>query len=325
MTTTPKNEPTASAGLPRRQHADQYSGTRYRSSRRPPATEYQCDLCPDAAEFWDHCHDHGTVRGPLCRSCNGSEYLWPHTHHGVRHLMRCPGCRTAGHPPLRARIQRAAMTVGLVLGHVHTGPSGSGWPGEWDGGREQWRERWEEVFRQLSAGGIDATAVCGQAECGARWRVTLSRDDFHLLDRVRMLTQPLLPGQGGRSPERQFQAENTPVFWHATPPEGPVFADTDRPGPVTVLVPGAYGRRLEAALGDLLGEIATEVRWVDRGRSASLEITAHTIGLIALNALLHLPRHRMDPGSWTRAEDHGQVRTGERVREALAALQGGLG
>ncbi|WP_420543115.1 endonuclease domain-containing protein [Streptomyces niveus] len=41
--------------------------------RSEPAAKYACALCGGTATLWDHCHDHGMVRGPLCDSCNQSE------------------------------------------------------------------------------------------------------------------------------------------------------------------------------------------------------------------------------------------------------------
>jgi len=45
-----------------------------------PASDWLCGLCEagitgepatTVAAYWDHCHDHGTIRGPVCRTCNG--------------------------------------------------------------------------------------------------------------------------------------------------------------------------------------------------------------------------------------------------------------
>ncbi|UKY55050.1 endonuclease VII domain-containing protein [Streptomyces inhibens] len=47
------------------------------------ADDYLCRLCGQSRAFtWDHCHDHGYVRGPLCASCNTFEGK------GVRFLLR---------------------------------------------------------------------------------------------------------------------------------------------------------------------------------------------------------------------------------------------
>jgi hypothetical protein len=46
--------------------------------------------------YWDHCHAHGFVRGPVCASCNtyeGGGYRFIHRPGAVRHLLLCDGCR----------------------------------------------------------------------------------------------------------------------------------------------------------------------------------------------------------------------------------------
>lgn len=47
-------------------------GLRYSGSavRRHPARNFGCALCPRRAMVWDHCHEHGIVRGALCGRCN---------------------------------------------------------------------------------------------------------------------------------------------------------------------------------------------------------------------------------------------------------------
>ncbi|WP_345943588.1 endonuclease domain-containing protein [Streptomyces sp. SID8352] len=48
-----------------------YESARTRSTR---ADDCLCRLCSESrAAFWDHCHDHGLVRGPLCGNCNTRE------------------------------------------------------------------------------------------------------------------------------------------------------------------------------------------------------------------------------------------------------------
>ena len=50
------------------------SGQAYNAgvARRVPARSHLCVLCEyeSSAWCWDHCHEHGLVRGPLCRTCN---------------------------------------------------------------------------------------------------------------------------------------------------------------------------------------------------------------------------------------------------------------
>lgn len=59
---------------------------------------FLCRLCPSPwqAMHWDHCHEHGFIRGPLCASCNtyeGGGYRFIHRPGAVRHLLLCEGCR----------------------------------------------------------------------------------------------------------------------------------------------------------------------------------------------------------------------------------------
>lgn len=72
-----------------------YDKHRRRGTR---ADDYLCRLCKDSqASAWDHCHEHGFVRGPLCGSCNTSEGS-RHPYHflkrdgGTLHLLECRAC-----------------------------------------------------------------------------------------------------------------------------------------------------------------------------------------------------------------------------------------
>ncbi len=84
-----------------------YASERRRATR---ADGYLCVVCGlRRATDWDHCHDHGFVRGPVCAGCNQSEAR----HHGLwrrfdgsdrrttRHLLHCQGCRSATTLPRR--------------------------------------------------------------------------------------------------------------------------------------------------------------------------------------------------------------------------------
>ncbi|MGW4546312.1 endonuclease domain-containing protein [Streptomyces violaceorubidus] len=44
-----------------------YDAHRRRGTR---ADDYLCRLCKESPAAWDHCHEHGYVRGPRCGSCN---------------------------------------------------------------------------------------------------------------------------------------------------------------------------------------------------------------------------------------------------------------
>lgn len=86
----------------------QYKGAQGRRTR-PDA--YLCSVCGDSrATVWDHCHDHGLVRGPLCAGCNVSEGQGRLVRPGARppvnaaavnHLLRCTGCAQDGGVPAR--------------------------------------------------------------------------------------------------------------------------------------------------------------------------------------------------------------------------------
>ncbi|WP_399142883.1 endonuclease domain-containing protein [Streptomyces sp. NBUA17] len=61
------------------------------------AEGFLCRLCPvpRPALYWDHCHEHGLVRGPVCASCNayeggGTRFL--DRPGAMRHLLQCEGC-----------------------------------------------------------------------------------------------------------------------------------------------------------------------------------------------------------------------------------------
>ncbi|MEU3401990.1 endonuclease domain-containing protein [Streptomyces filamentosus] len=59
---------------------------------------FLCAVCPEPrrALYWDHCHAHGLVRGPLCVKCNNAEggpgFL--KLAGAVDHLLQCSACRT---------------------------------------------------------------------------------------------------------------------------------------------------------------------------------------------------------------------------------------
>ncbi|MFJ1610408.1 endonuclease domain-containing protein [Streptomyces sp. NPDC088253] len=73
-----------------------YDSPRVRSTR---ADDYLCRLCAvTRAAAWDHCHDHGYLRGPLCGSCNTFEgKTFPRNfleakEGAVLHLLECRDC-----------------------------------------------------------------------------------------------------------------------------------------------------------------------------------------------------------------------------------------
>ncbi|MEU0386563.1 endonuclease domain-containing protein [Streptomyces chartreusis] len=75
--------------------------------RHTRADDYLCRLCKESpAAAWDHCHERGYVRGPLCGSCNTREgtaapYYFLQLEGAALHLLKCHGCleqRTLPHP-----------------------------------------------------------------------------------------------------------------------------------------------------------------------------------------------------------------------------------
>lgn len=76
------------------------------------ADDFLCCLCqqPRRANYWDHCHDHEFVRGPVCASCNtheGHGLAFAHRPGAIAHLMRCPACDAAR--TIELRHQRAIV------------------------------------------------------------------------------------------------------------------------------------------------------------------------------------------------------------------------
>ncbi|WP_327191116.1 endonuclease domain-containing protein [Streptomyces xinghaiensis] len=99
-----------------------YKSARTRSTR---ADGYLCRLCTDArAAVWDHCHDHGHVRGPLCGSCN--TYEGKSTAHSflqdqegaALHLLECRGCLERRTLPARYHAALARMHVEATERHM---------------------------------------------------------------------------------------------------------------------------------------------------------------------------------------------------------------
>jgi hypothetical protein len=94
-------------------------GVLYESPRRrnTRADDYLCRLCKASpAVAWDHCHDHGFVRGPLCGSCNtregrASPEWFLQEEDNVLHLLECRDCRDQLTLPRRFR-------TGVVIAHL---------------------------------------------------------------------------------------------------------------------------------------------------------------------------------------------------------------
>ncbi|MFG2379152.1 endonuclease domain-containing protein [Streptomyces sp. NPDC048504] len=96
--------------------------------RGPRAEDFLCAVCdlPRPAAVWDHCHEHGLIRGPLCGSCNtmegqGKDFLARKG--SVQHLLRCDGCRLRRTLPAHHRL--AALRRHL---HYEHGVQDCDWP-----------------------------------------------------------------------------------------------------------------------------------------------------------------------------------------------------
>ncbi|MFF7764191.1 endonuclease domain-containing protein [Streptomyces griseorubiginosus] len=91
-------------------------GVAYSSLRRMHrADDYLCCLCRESrASIWDHCHEHGHIRGPVCASCNtfeGKGVAFLRRDGSVQHLLECRGCREARTLPRRFHLD-------VVLEHL---------------------------------------------------------------------------------------------------------------------------------------------------------------------------------------------------------------
>jgi hypothetical protein len=85
-----------------------YEKFRLRGTR---ADSYLCRLCRAIQAFaWDHCHDHGHVRGPLCTSCNNVEGkaapdTFLQSEDGALHLLQCRDCHEQRTLPRRFHLE----------------------------------------------------------------------------------------------------------------------------------------------------------------------------------------------------------------------------
>jgi hypothetical protein len=100
----------------------QLDGVAYRSLRRTHRSdEYLCCLCRESrAALWDHCHEHGHVRGPVCPSCNtfeGKGVAFLRRNGSAQHLLRCRGCREGHTLPSRFHLDVVLDHLGEVERH----------------------------------------------------------------------------------------------------------------------------------------------------------------------------------------------------------------
>ncbi|MFG3545596.1 MULTISPECIES: endonuclease domain-containing protein [Streptomyces] len=94
-----------------RPYTSHLRGAQYETVRRGRTRpdDYLCHLCKERqAAVWDHCHEHGHVRGPLCGSCNNRECKsLPYDflqNGGTQHLLECRGCLEQRTLPPRFRL-----------------------------------------------------------------------------------------------------------------------------------------------------------------------------------------------------------------------------
>lgn len=143
--TTSPDRPTA----PLRPYNEELKGQLYsvlsrRSGISRKVAGWTCAVCRTApAAVLDHCHEHGYVRAPVCRSCNTQErpdHLYSndirvadhytrlfHTHtvEWLRHWHRCPGCRARTILPLPHLAAWTAHIACRSLRPTHRDPSSS--------------------------------------------------------------------------------------------------------------------------------------------------------------------------------------------------------
>ncbi|WP_217131227.1 endonuclease domain-containing protein [Streptomyces sp. AC558_RSS880] len=143
--TTSPDCPTA----PLRLYNEELKGHLYSVLSRKPGISrkvagWACAVCRTApAAVLDHCHEHGYVRAPVCRSCNTQErpdHLYSndirvadhytrlfhtHTAEWLRHWHRCPGCRARTVLPLPHLAAWTADIACRSLRPTHRDPRSS--------------------------------------------------------------------------------------------------------------------------------------------------------------------------------------------------------
>ncbi|MDQ0577883.1 endonuclease domain-containing protein [Streptomyces rishiriensis] len=102
-----------------------YESPRVRGTR---ADDYLCCLCAETrAAVWDHCHDHGFLRGPLCGSCNTFEgkslprYFLEGKEGAALHLLECRGCLERRTLPGRYHVAIVQKRLEATEHHRHRG------------------------------------------------------------------------------------------------------------------------------------------------------------------------------------------------------------
>lgn len=138
-----------SSTAPLRPYNGELEGHLYSALTRKPGPArkvagWACAICRTApATVLDHCHEHGYVRAPVCRSCNTQErpdHLYSndirvanhytrlfatHSADWLRHWHRCPGCRARTTLPLPHLAAWTAHVACRSLRPTHRDARGS--------------------------------------------------------------------------------------------------------------------------------------------------------------------------------------------------------
>ncbi|MGW4784876.1 endonuclease domain-containing protein [Streptomyces sp. NPDC004230] len=147
-------------------------GALYRSLRRTHRADgYLCSLCRERrASNWDHCHEHGFVRGPLCASCNtfeGKSASFLNRDGGTQHLLKCPACREQRTLPRSYHLDVVLLQLEETERH----------------GRRCRRR--PEAYRTKSSDGVHIiTLNCYAHASRATWTRTVSAEEIAILVRA---------------------------------------------------------------------------------------------------------------------------------------------
>ncbi|MFD4318977.1 endonuclease domain-containing protein [Streptomyces sp. NPDC058548] len=154
-----------------RLYTGHFRGTAYKAlPKNSRADAFLCRLCsgPRRALYWDHCHEHGLVRGPVCASCNtfeggGGRFL--RRPGAVGHLLECTGCRNTRTLPPRHHADVVRERYGFPshdsCGHDPSGAWGS----------------------TLEDGSVRFRLFCYQHEQTLRWEQTVPAEQVRSLVR----------------------------------------------------------------------------------------------------------------------------------------------
>jgi hypothetical protein len=155
---------------------------RVRDLENESAHKYRCVVCSWPAAVWDHCHEHGFVRGPLCSRCNladswfGSPFLQGAPQPPIKHIRRCKACAEHGLSP-DLRVGVVSLQVRRMRGEpvalCHPQDVKVAYPSD------------DDIAAALAAGGAEMPPVtwsCGA--CGSRWESRYSAAALSEFDRI---------------------------------------------------------------------------------------------------------------------------------------------